>query len=107
MHHGRKQHYELFSNVDEFGLFYQCFPNKVLHFKGNKCSWGKHSKVCQTSLVAGNASGERLHMFVIGKSEKPRCFKGVKHLPCRYRAQRTIAGCQQNFLKIEEESLIQ
>ena len=46
-------------------------------------------------------------MFVIGKAEKPRCFKGVKHLPCRYRAQRTIAGCQQNFLKIEEESLIQ
>ena len=26
-------------------------------------------------------------MFVIGKSKSPRCFKGVKHLPCRYRNQ--------------------
>lgn len=27
-------------------------------------------------------------MFVIGKSAKPRCFKGVKTLPCRYRSQK-------------------
>ena len=27
-------------------------------------------------------------MFVIGKANKPRCFKGVGNLPCRYRAQR-------------------
>ena len=27
-------------------------------------------------------------MFVIGKANKPRCFKGVRNLPCRYRAQR-------------------
>ena len=26
-------------------------------------------------------------MFVIGKSVKPRCFKDVKTLPCRYLAQ--------------------
>ena len=26
-------------------------------------------------------------MFVIGKSTKPRCFKNVKNLPCRYRSQ--------------------
>ena len=26
-------------------------------------------------------------MFVIGKSKKPRCFNGVRNLPCRYRAQ--------------------
>ena len=26
-------------------------------------------------------------MFVIGKSVKPRRFKGIKTLPCRYRAQ--------------------
>ena len=26
-------------------------------------------------------------MFVIGKSVKPRSFKGVKTFPCRYRAQ--------------------
>lgn len=74
-------------NADEFGLFYQCLPNKTLHLKGKKCSGGKLSKVRLTGLAAGNAYGERLPMFVIGKSVKPRCFKGVKTLPCRYRAQ--------------------
>jgi len=49
--------------------------NKTLHLKGKKCSGGKLSKVCLTGLAAGNAYGERLQMFVIGKSIKPRCFK--------------------------------
>ena len=31
-------------------------------------------------------------MFVIGKSVKPRCFKAVKTLPCRYRAQHKMSG---------------
>ena len=75
-------------NADEFGLFYQCLPNKTLHLKGEKCAGGKHSKICLTELAAGNAYGERLPMFVIGKANKPRCFKGVRNLPCRYRAQR-------------------
>ena len=75
-------------NADEFGLFFQCLPNKSLHMKGEKCSGGKHSKVRLTGLAAGNALGERLPMFVIGKSAKPRCFKGVKTLPCRYRSQK-------------------
>ena len=75
-------------NVDEFGLFYQCLPNKTLYLKGEKCSGGKHSKIRLTGLAAGNAYGERLPMFVIGKANKPRCFKGVRNLPCRYRAQR-------------------
>ena len=74
-------------NAGEFGLFYQCLPNKTLHLKGEKCSGGKHSKVRLTGLAAGNAYGERLQMFVIGKSVKPRCFKGVKTLPCRCCAQ--------------------
>nr|XP_047129379.1 tigger transposable element-derived protein 4-like [Hydra vulgaris] len=26
-------------------------------------------------------------MFIIGKSKSPRCLKGIKHLPCRYRNQ--------------------
>lgn len=74
-------------NADEFGLFYQALPDKSLHFKGERCSGGKRSKVRLTGLAAGNAAGEKLPMFVIGKSNKPRCFSGVKSLPCRYRAQ--------------------
>ena len=68
-------------NADKFGLFYQCLPNKTLHLKGEKCSGGKHSKIRLAGLAAGNAYGERLPMFVIGKANKPRCFKGVKNLP--------------------------
>lgn len=74
-------------NADEFGLFYQCLPNKTFHFKKEKCSGGKHSKVRLTGMAAGNAKGERLPMFAIGKAKNPRCFKGVKSIPCRYRAQ--------------------
>ena len=79
---------ENISNVDEFGVFYQCLTNKTLYLKGEKCSGGKHSKIRLTRLAAGNAYGERLPMFVIGKANKPRCFKGVRNLSCRYRAQR-------------------
>ena len=40
-----------------------------------------------TELAAANAAGEKLPMFVIGKSKSPRCFKNIKHLPFRYRSQ--------------------
>ena len=65
-------------NADEFVLFYQILPDKFLHYKGEHCSGGKHSKVRLTGLAAGNATGEKLPLFAIGKSAKPRCFSGVK-----------------------------
>ena len=74
-------------NVDEFGLFYQCLPNKTYHLSGEKCSGGKNSKLRLTGMAVGNATGEKLSMFVIGKSKTPRCFKHIKQLPCRYRNQ--------------------
>ena len=36
---------------DEFGLFYQCVSNKTSHFKNEKCTEGKHSKVCLTGMA--------------------------------------------------------
>ena len=39
-------------------------------------------------MAAASATGEKLKMFVIGNSKKPRCFRNVKQLPCRYRAQK-------------------
>ena len=69
-------------NADEFGLFYQQLPTKSFHLKGERCAGGKFSKVRLTGLAAGNAAGEKLPMFVIGKAEKPRCFKSVTSLPC-------------------------
>ena len=75
-------------NADEFGLFYQCLPNKTLHLKSEKCSGGKNSKIRITGLAAANSVGDKLPMFVIGKSKAPMCFKNVTSLPCRYRSQK-------------------
>ena len=75
-------------NADEFGLFYQCLPTRTYHLSGEECSGDKSSKVILTGMVAVGATGEKLEMFVIDKSKKPWCFKNVKQLPCRYRAQK-------------------
>ncbi|XP_057290339.1 tigger transposable element-derived protein 4-like [Hydractinia symbiolongicarpus] len=75
-------------NADEFGLFYQCLPEKTYHLKGEKCSGGKKSKLRFTGMAAASATGEKLPMFVIGKSKKPRCFNNIKHLPCQYTSQK-------------------
>ena len=45
-------------NADEFGLFYQCLPNKTYHFKGQKWSGGKNSEVRLNGVAAGNEIGE-------------------------------------------------
>ena len=74
-------------NADEFSLFYRAQPEKSLHLQDERCVGGKHSKLRLTRLAAGNAAREKLPMFVIGKSKSPRCFKNIKHLPCRYRGQ--------------------
>ena len=73
-------------NADEFGLFFKALPHKSQHMKSDNCAGGKHSKVRLTVSLAANA-GDKLTMFVIGKSAKPRCFSGVRTLPCRYRSQ--------------------
>ena len=75
-------------NADEFGLFYQALPNKTLHLKSEKCVDVKHSKTRLTGMAAANAVAEKLTMFVIGKSARPRCFAGGRNLPCRYRSQK-------------------
>ena len=63
-------------------------PNKTYHFKSQKCSGGKNSKVRLAGMTAGNAIGEKLPMFAIGKSKTPRCFKHKKNLPCKYKLQK-------------------
>ena len=74
-------------NADEFGLFFRMQPNKSLNLRSEACTGGKHSKIRLTGMAAANAMEDKIPMFVIGKSKSPRCFKGVKHLPCRYRNQ--------------------
>ena len=55
-------------NADEFGLFYQCVPNKTYQLKSGKCSGGKLSKVRITGIVSANDAGDKLPMFVMGKA---------------------------------------
>ena len=75
-------------NADEFRLFYQALPERSLPLKSEKCVGGKHSEIRLTEMAAANALGEKLHILVIGKSAKPRCFSGVRNIPSRYRAQK-------------------
>ena len=74
-------------NADEFGLFYQCLPNKSYQLKSEKCYGGKLSKLRITDMAAANATGDKLPMFVIGKAKNLECFKKVMFLTCRYRNQ--------------------
>ena len=74
-------------------------PNKKYHFKGQTCSGGKNSKVRLTGMAAGNAIGEKLPIFVIGKSKTPRCFKHIKILPCKYKSQKKSLMDSQIFEK--------
>ena len=71
-------------NADEFGLFYEALSSKSLHFRGRRCSSGKHSKVRLTGITASNTLSEKIPMFATGESTSPRCFKHVRNLPCRY-----------------------
>nr|XP_047136498.1 tigger transposable element-derived protein 4-like [Hydra vulgaris] len=75
-------------NADEFGLFYKTLPKKIMHLKGEKCSGGKNCKIGLTGLAAANMCAEKLPMFVIGKSNKPRCFKGIRSTQCCNHAQK-------------------
>ena len=67
-------------------MFYKDLPKKTLHVKDDKYTGGKHSKIKVTGLAATNINGDKLRMFVIGKSKKLDA-SNVKKLPCRYRGQ--------------------
>ena len=50
--------------------------------------WRQTNKRSLTGLTAANINGDKLPIFVIGKSNNPWCFKHVKKLPCGCRAQK-------------------
>ena len=78
-------------NADEFGLFYECLPNKTYQIKSENSSDGKLSK---TRTV-----GDKWPMFVTGKDKKSWCFKNVNFLHCCYRNQ---WKCWMNVVLFEE-----
>ena len=77
-------------NADETGLFYRAFPDKSLAIRGQECKGGKSSKERVSVLLTVSMSGEKLAPWVIGKANRPRCFKGLNlgDLPCVWRANR-------------------
>ncbi|XP_066139197.1 tigger transposable element-derived protein 4-like isoform X2 [Euwallacea fornicatus] len=76
-------------NADETGLVFKCLPDKTLSFKNEKCYGGKLSKERVTCLLAANMTGtEKLKIVLIGKSAKPRCFRGVTSLPLTYKSNK-------------------
>ncbi|KAM7300847.1 tigger transposable element-derived protein 6-like [Ixodes scapularis] len=76
-------------NADETALFFKLLPNKTITYKGDNCAGGKRSKERVTVMLAANMMGtEKLPIFVIGKSAKPRCFKNIRSLPTDYAANK-------------------
>nr|XP_022336000.1 tigger transposable element-derived protein 6-like [Crassostrea virginica] len=63
-------------NADETGLFVKLLQNKTLQLKGEKCFGGKKAKERLSVLLCSNMDGsDFLKPLVIGKYEKPLCFK--------------------------------
>ena len=73
-------------NADETGIFYEALPHRGHFFKGERCVEGKLSKKRFTALVCANMDGsDKPPPLIIGKYQKPRCFKGGKSLPLPYK----------------------
>ncbi|XP_069741553.1 jerky protein homolog [Narcine bancroftii] len=76
-------------NAVETGLMWKCLPNTTLASVDDKVTRGsKRNKERITVLLCANASGShRVKLTVVGKCAKPRCFKGIAHLPVGYQSQ--------------------
>ncbi len=63
--------------MDETGYFFRALPNRSLAMKKVDCKGGKLAKDRITVALTCSALGEKLPPIVIGKSQKPRCLRGV------------------------------
>ena len=87
-------------NMDETGLFYKCPNKRSMVMKGETCANGKLSKERITLVMCANMTGsDKLPVLVLGKSANPRCFKGVKTLPCPYRSNKRAWMTMDEFSK--------
>ena len=71
-------------NADETAVYYKQLPDRTLSVKTRAVHGGKRSKERITVLLCGSMEGEKLPLLVIGKSESPRCLRGIHNLPCQY-----------------------
>lgn len=86
---GGYEHKNIFI-FDETGLFFKVLPNKTLCLKTETFAFGKRSKERLTVALYVNMVSEFKKPLVIGKSNKPRCFKNVdtKKLPVSWCSNR-------------------
>ena len=71
-------------NADETGLFWKLLPDNSLGFSEKTYHMTKQPKTRITVLVGANMDGsDKLPLFVIGKSKRPRVFKNVT-VPVEY-----------------------
>lgn len=75
-------------NADESALYYRALPTGTLAADGDTPIGIKLLKQRITVLFICNMDGSDKHIYVIGKSAKPRCFRHVKNLPIPYFSNR-------------------
>ena len=64
-------------NMDETGVFYRQLPDRTLRIRSEECKGGKKSKKRLTAALCCSMIGEFEKTLVIGRCEKPRCFKNI------------------------------
>jgi hypothetical protein len=75
--------------ADETGVFYNMTPDSIFKFKSEKCVGRKMSKNRLTVLMCVDMTGTgKKRLFVIAKSQTPRCFKNVMKLQVEYAANK-------------------
>ena len=77
-------------NADKTGLYLRALPNRmiVMDKEENIYAGGKKAKERVTALFAVSLTGEKKQPLIIGKSQKPRWFKGIEKLPVSYAANK-------------------
>jgi hypothetical protein len=66
------------------GIFFNLLPSKTFAIRGDPCHGGKKSKERITILCANSDGNEKLPPLVVRKYAKPRCFKNVWTMSCKY-----------------------
>ena len=71
----------------------------VMDKKENIYAGGKKAKERVTALFAVSLTGEKKQPLIIGKNQKPRCFKGIEKLPVSYAANKNAWMTSALFCK--------
>jgi hypothetical protein len=86
-------------NRGKCDLFLNLLPDKSNAFEGKSCHGCKRSKDRIALLLCTNMDeSEKMPLLVIWKSEKPRCFKHMKPLPCTVKYLTIFPSSTVHFL---------